>query len=178
MSRIGKQPVLIPAGVQVTLKDTLATVKGPKGTLEVPLRNDVEVRKVDDQIQVKSLNTETSAFWGLIRALLSNAVIGVTEGYEKHLELVGVGYRVQKQGNDLSLTLGYSHPIEFKAPEGIEFEVPDNKNIKIRGIDKQLVGLTAARIRKLRKPEPYKGKGIKYADEIVRRKAGKSLVGV
>ncbi|MBD3366096.1 50S ribosomal protein L6 [candidate division WWE3 bacterium] len=177
MSRIGKQPVELPRGVEVTIEKTLVKFKGPKGNLEVPLRSDVSVEKVEDKLVVSSRNKQTKAFWGLTRALLANAVKGVTEGYEKELELVGVGYRAKKQGNDLFLTLGFSHPVEFKAPEGIEFDVPDNKNIKITGIDKQLVGLTAAKIRQLRKPEPYKGKGIRYKGEVVRRKPGKSLVG-
>lgn len=176
MSRIGKQPIEIPSGVQVSLEGSLVKVKGPKGDLELTIRKDVEVSQEGGLLTVTSKNTETSAFWGLTRALIANAIEGVNKGYEKHLELVGVGYRVKKQGRDLSLTLGFSHPVEVEAPEGIEFEVPDNKNIKVQGIDKQLVGLTAARIRKLRKPEPYKGKGIKYIDEVVRRKAGKSLV--
>jgi large subunit ribosomal protein L6 len=177
MSRIGKKPIDIPSGVEVVLSDKSAHFKGPKGELELSLRYDVKVIKQDDQLLVESLNKLTTAYWGLTRALLANAVEGVTEGFSKSLELEGVGYRVQKEGNDLSLTLGFSHPVEVKAPEGIEFEVEDNKHIKIIGVDKQLVGLTAAKIRKLRKPEPYKGKGIRYSDEVVRRKPGKSLAG-
>lgn len=177
MSRIGKQPIEIPQGVDVKIENSLVTVKGPKGDLTLNTRPEVKIVVKDNIITVKLLDEQVPAYWGLTRALLANAIEGVVEGYEKELELVGVGYRVKKEGNDLSLTLGFSHPITFKAPEGIEFEVPDNKHIKIKGFDKQLVGLTAAQIRKLRKPEPYKGKGIKYVDEVVRRKPGKSLVG-
>ncbi len=177
MSRIGKQPIELPKGVEVQIKGSNVTVKGPKGTLDLVVREDMKLELEDNILIVKPKKDATSAFWGLTRALLANAAHGVVEGYSKELELVGVGYRVKKEGKDLSLTLGFSHPVEFKAPKGIEFEVPDNKNIKVVGIDKQLVGLTAARIRKLRKPEPYKGKGIKYIDEVVRRKPGKSLVG-
>lgn len=177
MSRIGKQPIEIPDKVDVTIKGSEVTIKGPKGSLTVELREEVRPEIKDDFLIVNLIDEDARAIWGLSRALLANAIVGVTEGYSKKLELVGVGYRVTKKGRDLSLTLGFSHPVEFEAPEGIEFDVPDNKNIKVVGIDKQLVGLTAARIRKLRKPEPYKGKGIKYSDEIVRRKPGKSLVG-
>jgi len=175
MSRIGKQPIKIPSGVKVTLKDKTLEVVGPRGVLSLDVRDDVILKITEEAIVVESTNKETSAYWGLTRALIANAVSGVTEGYEKILELVGVGYRVKKEGDSLYLTLGFSHPLNFEVPDGIEFDVPDNKTIKVRGIDKQLVGLTAARIRKLRKPEPYKGKGIKYSDEIVRRKQGKSL---
>jgi len=178
MSRIGKQPVKIPSGVKVTQKGKLLEVAGPKGILSLGIRDDITLKITEEELVVGSINMETSAYWGLTRALIANAVKGVTEGYEKVLELVGVGYRVKKEGNSLSLTLGFSHPVNFEVPDGIESEVPDNKTIKVSGIDKQLVGLTAAKIRKLRKPEPYKGKGIKYSDEIVRRKQGKSLAAV
>jgi len=176
MSRIGKQPVKIPAGVQVSVEGGNVHVKGPKGNLDVYIRPEINIEVVDGEIRLtpKDSSASTRAYWGLGRSLLANSILGVVEGYEKDLELVGVGYRAQKEGNDLTLTLGFSHPLSVKAPEGIEFELADNQNIKIKGIDKQLVGLTAARIRKLRKPEPYLGKGVRYKGEIVRRKAGKS----
>ena len=177
MSRIGSQPVEIPDNVTVNIDGKSVHVKGPKGEMDLVLREEVSAEVKEDQVIVKTLEKEKPAYWGLTRALIANAVTGVTEGFFKELELVGVGYRVTKQGKNLSLTLGFSHPVKFEAPEGIEFEVPDNKHIKVTGVDKQLVGLVAASIRKLRKPEPYKGKGIKYADEVVRRKPGKSLVG-
>jgi len=178
MSRIGKQPIKLPSDVKVNQKENELDVTGPKGTLSIRIRDDISLKITDEELIVESTNKETSAYWGLTRSLIANAVKGVVEGYEKILELVGVGYRVKKEGNSLALTLGFSHPVNFAIPDGIELDVPDNKTIKVRGIDKQLVGLTAARIRKLRKPEPYKGKGIKYNDEIVRRKPGKSLAGV
>lgn len=175
MSRIGKQPIKIPGEVKVTQKGKLLEVVGPRGILSLNIRDDIILKITEEELVVESTNRETTAYWGLTRSLIANAVKGVTEGYEKILELVGVGYRVKKDGNLLSLTLGFSHPVNFEVPDGIKLEVPDNKTIKVIGIDKQLVGLTAAKIRKLRKPEPYKGKGIKYSDEIVRRKQGKSL---
>lgn len=175
MSRIGKQPIKIPGEVKVAQKGKLLEVVGPKGILSLNIRDDIILKITEEELVVESTNRETTAYWGLTRSLIANAVMGVTEGYEKILELVGVGYRVKKEGNSLYLTLGFSHPLNFDVPDGIEFDVPDNKTIKVIGIDKQLVGLTAAKIRKLRKPEPYKGKGIKYSDEIVRRKQGKSL---
>jgi large subunit ribosomal protein L6 len=174
MSRIGKLPIEIPAGVTVDISTKVAKIRGPKGELMVPIRPEVSLAIKDGVLQVSLENPITPAYWGLTRALLANAVKGVCEPFAKELELSGVGYRVQKEGNDLTLTLGFSHPIKVVAPEGIEFEVPDNQNIKVIGIDKQLVGLTADKIKKHRKPEPYLGKGIKYKGEVIRRKPGKS----
>ncbi|HDQ88805.1 MAG TPA: 50S ribosomal protein L6 [candidate division WWE3 bacterium] len=176
MSRIGKLPIEVPANVTVELLDKLAKIKGPKGVMEVPIRPEVSLNLADGVLTVKLENPIAGAYWGLTRSLLANAISGVCEEFEKDLELSGVGYRVTKEGNDLSLTLGFSHAIKVVAPEGIEFIVSDNQNIKVKGVNKQLVGLTASKIRKLRKPEPYLGKGIKYKDEIIRRKAGKSAV--
>ncbi len=177
MSRIGKKTILIPAGVTVTVADGSVLVKGPKGELSYTYRPEIEVT-VDGDTLVTSVKTETKesvAYWGLTRALINNMIIGVTEGFEKKLELIGVGYRVTSQGpKKISMTVGLSHPVEFEAPEGVALEVEGNKDITVKGIDKQLVGLTAAKIRKIKKPEPYKGKGIKYIDEVVRRKAGKA----
>ena len=178
MSRIGKLPVPVPAGVDVTVENSLVTVKGPKGTLSHsvadPITIDraedgtIEVRRPDDQRNSKSLH-------GLTRTLINNMVVGVTEGYEKKLEIVGVGYRVLSKGpTQLEFQLGYSHSITFDAPEGITFTVEAPTRFGVQGIDKQLVGEVAANIRKLRKPEPYKGKGVRYAGEHVRRKVGKA----
>ena len=178
MSRIGKLPVPVPSGVEVTLDESVVTVKGPKGTLThtvaAPIavgREDdgsIAVRRPDDERQSRSLH-------GLTRTLIANMVTGVTEGYEKRLEIVGVGYRVLPKGpTQLEFQLGYSHPIVFDAPEGITFAVESPTKLGVAGIDKQLVGEVAANIRKLRKPEPYKGKGVRYAGEVVRRKAGKT----
>ncbi len=176
MSRIGRNPILIPQGVTVTVDNSVVKVKGPKGELFVDLRPEITAKVEDSTLTVtpKIETKDTSAFWGLTRALIANMVKGVSEGFEKKLELVGVGYRAKASSGGVSLTLGFSHPVEFLAPQGIVFEVPDTQNISIKGADKQLVGQTAAKIRALRKPEPYKGKGIKYFGEKVRRKAGKS----
>ena len=176
MSRIGRNPILIPQGVTVTVDNSVVKVKGPKGELFVELRPEITAKVEGSTLTVtpKIDTKDTSAFWGLTRALIANMVKGVSEGFEKKLELVGVGYRAKASSGGVSLTLGFSHPVEFLAPQGIVFEVPDTQNISIKGADKQLVGQTAAKIRALRKPEPYKGKGIKYFGEKVRRKAGKS----
>lgn len=176
MSRIGKKPVQIPSGVTVTLNGSTLVVKGPKGELTHEIHPNVVV-KIDNDIvtfEIKEETKENKALWGLTRALTANMVQGVTEGFEKKLELVGVGYRVKTVGKNLELTVGFSHPVSVEAPAGITFEVADNKNISIQGIDKHMVGQVAANIRKIRKPEPYKGKGIKYIDEVVRRKPGKA----
>ncbi len=175
MSRIGKLAINIPSGVKVFVEGRTVKVTGPKGELSLRLRSDIELDLSGDTIKVVSKNKQTTAYWGTTRALLANAVRGVSEGFERGLELVGVGYRVQKSGNNLSMTLGFSHPVEFAVPDGIDFEVVENNIIKVRGIDRQLVGQTAAKIRKIRKPEPYLGKGIKYDNEVIRRKAGKSV---
>lgn len=177
MSRIGKNPVGIPDNVTVTLDGDVVNVKGPKGELSQQIRPEIAVKVEDNTVSFEMTGKQTkqsSAFWGLYRALVANMVKGVTDGFEKKLELVGVGYRARKAGNGLTITVGYSHPVEVSTPEGIEFDVPDEKTIIIKGIDKQLVGLVAAKIRAHRIPEPYKGKGIRYSDEYVRRKAGKT----
>lgn len=178
MSRIGKLPVPVPSGVDVTLDSSVVTVKGPKGTLShtvaAPITIDraddgsLEVRRPDDERESRSLH-------GLTRTLIANMVTGVTDGYEKKLEIVGVGYRVLSKGpTQLEFQLGYSHSITFNAPDGISFTVEGPTKLGVQGIDKQLVGETAANIRKLRKPEPYKGKGVRYAGEHIRRKVGKA----
>ena len=176
MSRIGRNPITIPAGVDVEVNGSKVVVKGPKGELSLDCRPEVKVVKTDDilEVSVKVKVKGSSSYWGLTRALIQNMIKGVTEGFEKKLELVGVGYRVTSSADGVSLTLGYSHPVEFRTPEGIELEVVDNKNITVKGIDRQLVGQTAAQIRSLRKPEPYKGKGIRYADEVIKIKPGKA----
>lgn len=176
MSRLGKRKLNIPTGVTVTVTGSSVVVRGPKGELTMNTRPEIDVVVTGEEATtvVKKETKESPALWGTTNSLLSSMLKGVTEGYEKKLELVGVGYRASTSGNTLTLTLGYSHPISFVAPEGITIEVVDNKNITISGIDKQLVGQVAAKIRAFRKPEPYKGKGVKYIDEYVRRKAGKA----
>ncbi|HMU36178.1 MAG TPA: 50S ribosomal protein L6 [Marmoricola sp.] len=177
MSRIGKLPVTIPSGVDVQVDDQVVTVKGPKGTLSHTVAAPITVEKGDASVEVKRPDDHRNnkALHGLTRTLINNMVVGVTEGYEKRLEIVGVGYRVLSKGpTKLEFQLGYSHPIIFDAPEGITFNVENPTRLGVAGIDKQLVGEVAANIRKLRKPEPYKGKGVRYAGEHVRRKAGKA----
>jgi large subunit ribosomal protein L6 len=177
MSRIGKQPIQIPGGVNVTVSEGTVLVKGPKGELTVPIVGEIEVVAEGDTIVVTRANDErrNRALHGLTRTLVHNMVLGVSEGFTKDLEIVGVGYRAAAQGSDtLEIQVGYSHPVTVKAPAGITFEVPAPTRISVKGADKQLVGQVAADIRKIRKPEPYKGKGIRYANEVVRRKAGKS----
>lgn len=177
MSRIGRLPVTIPQGVNVEISDNEVFVKGPKGNLSFKFRSDVVVKIEEGLVKVEMVgkSKESPAIWGLTRAMIANMIKGVTEGFEKKLELVGVGYRAKLiSPSEITLTVGYSHPVEFKAPEGIEFKVDDNTHITVSGFDKQLVGLVSAKIRKIRKPEPYKGKGIRYEGEVVRRKAGKA----
>ena len=176
MSRIGKKPISLPAGVKVTVDGNIVTVQGPKGTLVQTLPEGITITEEDNQVLVQRANDnkQQRAFHGLTRALIANMVEGVTNGFEKKLELVGVGYRAQMQGKKLVISIGFSHPVEIDDPEGIEFEVPAPTRITIKGINKQLVGNTAAHIRAIRKPEPYKGKGIKYENEHIRRKAGKA----
>ena len=177
MSRIGKTPIEITSGVEVVVTADSVEVKGPKGTLEQSIPEGIEVQKEDETIIVKRVNDlrETKALHGLVRSLINNMVQGVTEGYQKQLELVGVGYRAQSKGsNALELQLGFSHPVKYSAPEGITLEVPSQTEINISGIDKQVVGQVAADIRALKKPEPYKGKGIRYVGEHIIRKAGKT----
>ena len=175
MSRIGKQPIPVPSGVTVAIEPGVVRVNGPKGELSERIPRDITVAQEDEQIVVKRPTDrgEHRALHGLTRSLVANMVTGVTDGYEKTLEIQGVGYRAQKKGNDLELSLGYSHPVAVKAPDGIEFEVPQPTRVIVRGISKQLVGEVAANIRKQRPPEPYKGKGIRYEGEYVLRKVGK-----
>jgi len=176
VSRIGRKPISLPAGVKVTIDGNMVTVQGSKGTLAQMIPDEIAVTQEDNQILVQRAGDDKKrrAYHGLSRALIANMVEGVTNGFEKKLELVGVGYRAQMQGKKLVINIGFSHPVEVDAPEGIEFEVPAPTKITIKGINKQLVGNTAAHIRAIRKPEPYKGKGIKYENEVVRRKAGKA----
>ena len=177
MSRIGKAPITVPAGVDVKVDGRTISVKGPKGTLEREIPGTITITQDGDTLVCERPNDEnkTKAMHGLTRSLVNNMVIGVTDGFTKNLEIVGVGYRAIAQGpSKLELQLGFSHPVPFEAPDGVTFEVPVPTKITVRGFDKQLVGQVAANIRKIRKPEPYKGKGIRYADERVLRKAGKS----
>jgi len=178
MSRIGKLPISVPAGVDVAIDGQTVTVKGPKGTLSHTVREPIAVAKADDgTLEVKRPNDEreSRSLHGLSRTLINNMVVGVTDGYEKKLEIVGVGYRVVPKGpTQLEFSLGYSHSITFDAPEGVTFTVEGPTKFAVQGIDKQAVGEVAANIRKLRKPEPYKGKGIRYAGEQIRRKVGKA----
>lgn len=176
MSRIGKTPIPVPAGVDVTIADRDVTVKGPKGTLSYVVQGPLTVEFENGEVTVtRDVDTsESRAKHGLTRSLILNMVVGVTEGYKKDLEIVGTGYRVIQKGKDIELQLGFSHPVIFKAPEGIELKVETQNKFSVSGTDKQLVGETAAKIRKVRGPEPYKGKGIRYVDERVRRKVGKA----
>lgn len=176
MSRIGKKTIKLPSGVTFSSEKNELKVKGPKGELVYEKRPEISVSLAENELvfEIAKETKESPAFWGLTRALVNNMILGVSEGFEKKLELIGVGYRVKPNGQNITLSLGFSHPVEIVAPKGITFEVPDQQTIIIKGIDKQAVGLIAAKIRKLKKPEPYKGKGIKYSGEIIRRKAGKS----
>lgn len=177
MSRIGLKPIELPKEVEFKVdENNVVTVKGPKGELAERIHKDIVVKQEEDIIVVErpTDNKKHKSLHGLSRSLVANMVEGVVKGYEKKLQLVGVGYRANKQGNKLVLSLGYSHPIEMVDPEGVTTEVPSQSEIIIRGINKQVVGNYAAKIRELRKPEPYKGKGVKYADEIIRRKEGKT----
>ncbi|MFZ5365074.1 MAG: 50S ribosomal protein L6 [Patescibacteria group bacterium] len=177
MSRIGKKPINIPAGVSATIDGHTVKIKGPKGELNQTIHPSIKVEQKDGQLvfEISQLdNKKANAFWGLFRSLVNNMIIGVTEGFEKKLEINGVGYKANAGGKKITLNVGYSHPVEFELPDGITAAVDANV-ITISGIDKQLVGEVAANIRKIRKPEPYKGKGIKYADEVIIRKAGKTV---
>ena len=175
MSRIGKQPIAVPDGVQIDIEPERVSVKGPKGELSERKSREIEVKQEDGQILVTRPTDrgEHRALHGLTRSLIANMVEGVTNGFEKRLEIQGVGYRAQLQGSKLVMSLGYSHPVEIDAPDGIDFEVPAPTQVVVRGISKQVVGEVAANIRKQRPPEPYKGKGIRYEGEHVRRKVGK-----
>lgn len=176
MSRIGYTPISIPDGVTVTVTGDQVEVKGSKGQLQAPLKPGIEVAVADGEVKVTRKNElkQTKAYHGLVRSLINNAIIGVTEGYQKTLKLVGVGYRVAMKGQGLSLSVGFSHPVEIEAPAGITFKLEGNDTIHVSGIDKELVGQISADIRKVRPPEPYKGKGIKYDGEVIQRKAGKT----
>ena len=177
MSRVGNAPIAVPSGVTVSIDDTRVSVKGPKGELSRAIPSRVSVTQEGEEVIVTRENDEREAraMHGMFRSLINNMVIGVTEGFRKELDIVGVGYRAQAKGKDtLDLQLGFSHPVEVAAPEGVTFEVPQPTRIEIHGIDKEIVGQVAANIRDLRKPEPYKGKGVRYVDERVRRKAGKA----
>lgn len=177
MSRVGQQPIPIPSGVEVTIDGSRVRIKGPKGELEHEAPPTITVARDGDDVVVTRPDDEREnrALHGLTRSLVANMVTGVSEGYTRDLEIVGVGYRALPQGpSKLELQLGFSHPVSFDAPDGVTFDVPQPNRITVRGCDKQLVGQVAANIRKIRKPEPYKGKGIRYADERVLRKAGKS----
>ncbi len=175
MSRIGKKPISIPAGVTVTIDGQTVSVKGPKGQLSWTVAEEIEVKQEGGELNLtrRDDTTRSSAMWGLSRTLVDNMVEGVTKGYEQALELVGVGYRAQMKGQSLSMTLGFSHEVDIKPPAGIAFATPKQTEVRISGIDKQQVGEMAAQIRRIRPPEPYKGKGVRYAGEKVRRKEGK-----
>jgi large subunit ribosomal protein L6 len=175
MSRIGKQPISLPDGVEINISPGSVVVKGPKGELTQQLPREMKVEQADGTVTVERPTDrgDHRALHGLTRSLIANMVEGVTDGFEKRLEIQGVGYRAQLKGKNLELALGYSHPVQLDAPEGIDFEVPQPTEVVVKGIDKQLVGETAARIRKRRPPEPYKGKGVRYAGEQVSRKVGK-----
>jgi large subunit ribosomal protein L6 len=175
MSRIGKKPVAIPAGVTASMHAGTLSVKGPKGELTMPLSDLISYEMKDEGLSVTPANKsrEARAFWGMQRTLVQNLVTGVTEGFTKVLEITGVGYRANSQGKNLKLQLGYSHDVDFAIPDGIDIKTPDNTTVEISGIDKQKVGQVAAEIRRWRKPEPYKGKGIKYRGEYIFRKEGK-----
>ena len=191
MSRIGKKPVVLANGVEASIKDTVLTIKGPKGQLSLNIHPDVKVEVSGSEVVVSVPEPEKKkqrALWGLFRALVENLVVGVTRGYSKELDVIGVGFKAEVQGKKLVLALGFSHPINFELPEGIEAKSEKNParigtqqyqtTITLTGIDKQLLGQTAANIRALKKPEPYKGKGIKYSDEVIIRKAGKTVKAV
>ena len=175
MSRTGKKPVLVPAGVTATIEGGQLSVKGPKGTMSIPLVDEVTYAVEDGTIAIQPANQtkRSRSFWGMQRSVIQNLVTGVTEGFTKTLQITGVGYRANLQGKNLKLQLGYSHDVDFAVPEGITIATPDQTTVHISGIDKQQVGQVAAEIRRWRKPEPYKGKGIKYAGEFIFRKEGK-----
>jgi large subunit ribosomal protein L6 len=176
MSRVGQSPITVPSGVEVRVAGNEISVKGPKGELGRAFPEEIGVDQGDGQVLVtrKKESREARALHGLYRSLINNMVLGVTEGFEKRLEIHGVGYRASKQGNDLEILVGFSHPVKKTAPPGIEFEVPQPTRITVRGIDKELVGQIAAEIRAIKKPEPYKAKGIRYEGEYIRRKGGKA----
>jgi large subunit ribosomal protein L6 len=175
MSRIGTKPVDVPAGVSVEIRPAALEVKGPKGSLNVPLPAGIEVQRQDGRLTLKRQDSEKAALHGLTRALLANAVHGVSKGFEKHLDIVGIGYRAESKGNKVVFTLGYSHPIEFEIPKGIAVSVDKQTHLVVSGADRQQVGQVAAKIRALRPPDPYKNKGIRYTGERLRKKVGKAV---
>lgn len=176
MSRIGKQPISVPNGVKVEIQGTNVKVTGGKGTLERNIRPEIELRQEGDSLicSPKGTSKRVMAFWGMTRSLINNMVIGVEKGFDRKLLVEGVGYRAKAAGKTLTLSVGYSNPVEFKMPNGVSIEVGKDNSLNLSGIDKELVGMTAARIRQIRKPEPYKGKGIRYVDEHIVRKVGKA----
>jgi len=176
MSKIGNKPIQIPDKVEVNVQGNKVVVRGPKGELELETRPEVKVEKKEDVVRVSKIssNSEASAYWGLTRALIANMVVGVTEGYKKELELVGIGFRAAMNGKNLVLSVGFSHPVEYQPREGVEISALEGGKILVSGIDKYQVMQSAADIRKIKPPEPYKGKGIKYIDEIISKKAGKA----
>lgn len=176
MSRIGVTPITIPNGVTVSIQSSSVSVKGKNGELKIDVPRGIKVAQQDDAVTITRQNNQrqTRAYHGMVRSLIANMVTGVTDGYTKKLELVGTGYRAKKQGNNIVLNVGYSQPVEFPIPEGISIELEGETIVSVSGIDKQIVGHTAAEIRKIRPPEPYKGKGIRYQGELIRRKAGKA----
>jgi len=176
MSKVGKKPIAVPQGVEVSVAGQTVKVKGPKGELSRKLEQGIKAEIQGNGVLVKAVSSSKRAhqLWGLNRTLVQNMIEGVTVGFKKELELVGIGYRAEKKGEDLSLSLGFSHLVEFKAPTGITLEVLDKTKIVVSGVDKQLVGQAASKIRALRPPEPYKGKGVKYADEVIKKKPGKA----
>lgn len=178
MSRVGKEPIQLPSGVEVKVHDDRLQIAGPKGELTTPVPSGIRFSVADGILQAERVGRgkKTRALWGLARSLAANAVIGVTEGYRRELRIEGIGYRANMQGRTLNMQLGFSHPVEFPVPEGIDINVEDQTKITVEGVDKQQVGEVAAQIRRIRPPEPYKGKGIRYADEIVRKKVGKAAV--
>ncbi len=173
MSRIGNRVLTVPENVTITVLDNVVTVKGPKGELSTEINKNINVEVKDNQVIITRTNDNYKNFHGTTNANIKNMIIGVTEGYEKKLEIIGVGYRFSQKGSKLVINAGYSHPVELDVPEGLKIEVPSNTELTISGIDKCLIGEFAANIRKIRQPEPYKGKGIRYKDEVVRRKEGK-----
>ncbi len=176
MSRIGKLPVKVPSGVDIKIEGSKVSVKGPKGQLSRVIHSSMDIKLANGEVVVvpKSSENQFQRFYGLSRTLIDNMVVGVTKGFTKNLTMIGVGYRAQATGKDLTISLGYSHPIEFPAPAGIELKVEKNTTIIVSGSDKELVGLTAARIRALRAPEPYHGKGVRYENEVIQTKVGKA----
>ena len=175
MSRVGKKQIAIPTGVQIKTVDTVVEVSGPKGTLKKDMFGRVQLRFSENKLNVESVKCENaSAYWGLYRTLLSNMITGVSNGYSKSLEIQGTGYRASLEGKNLNLTVGFSHPVKLSPPEGVTFEVDKSGKVTVSGIDKELVGQTAAKIRRVRPAEPYQGKGIRYAGEVIKTKVGKS----